>query len=44
MPPEMAVERMRDLVGTVLDPAVYQALEAVVSQRQALVFLDDATG
>ena len=44
MPPEIAVERMRDLVGTVLDPAVYQGLEAVVTQRQALVFLDDATG
>jgi putative two-component system response regulator len=44
MPPEIAVVRMRDLVGTVLDPTVYQALEAVVTQRQALVFLDDATG
>ncbi|HEU4954601.1 MAG TPA: hypothetical protein VFT28_08515, partial [Gemmatimonadales bacterium] len=44
MPPEIAVERMRDLIGTVLDPGVYQGLEAVVMQRQALVFLDDATG
>ena len=44
MPPEVAVERMRDLVGTVLDPAVHRALEAVVTQRQALVFLDDAVG
>jgi hypothetical protein len=35
---------MGDLVGTVLDPAVYQALEAVVTQRQALVFLDDTAG
>jgi len=26
----------------VLDPAVHRALEAVVSHRQALVFLDDA--
>ena len=42
MPPATAVERMRDLIGTVLDPAVHQALEAVVSHRQALVFLDDA--
>jgi putative two-component system response regulator len=41
MPPEIAVERMRDLLGSVLDPAVHQALEAVTSQRQALVFLDD---
>jgi putative two-component system response regulator len=44
MPPEIAVVRMRDLIGTVLDPTVYQALEMVVTQRQALVFLDDATG
>jgi putative nucleotidyltransferase with HDIG domain len=42
MPPDIAVERMRDLIGTVLDPAVHRALEAVVHHRQALVFLDDA--
>jgi putative two-component system response regulator len=42
MPPELAVERVRDLVGSVIDPSVHAALEAVVSQRQALVFLDDA--
>jgi HD-GYP domain-containing protein (c-di-GMP phosphodiesterase class II) len=42
MPPELAVERVRDLMGTVIDPAVHGALEAVVSQRQALVFVDDA--
>jgi putative two-component system response regulator len=42
MPPDTAVERMRDLNGTVLDPKVHRALEAVVSHRQALVFLDDA--
>jgi hypothetical protein len=42
MPPELAVERMRDLIGTVIDPAVHRALEAVVSHRQTLVFLDDA--
>jgi putative two-component system response regulator len=42
MEPDMAVERMRDLVGTALDPAIHEALEAVVSRRQALVFLDDA--
>jgi response regulator RpfG family c-di-GMP phosphodiesterase len=41
MPPEVAVERMRDLVGTAIDPAVHGALEAVVTRRQALVFLDD---
>jgi cyclic di-GMP phosphodiesterase len=44
MAPDVAVERMRDLVGTVLDPAVHRALEAVVTQRQALVYLDDLTG
>jgi putative nucleotidyltransferase with HDIG domain len=41
MPPESAIERMRDLAGTVLDPAVFKALEAAVSRRQTLVFLDD---
>jgi putative two-component system response regulator len=41
MPPEIAVVRMGDLVGTVLDPAVHQALQTVVVQRQALVFLDE---
>jgi cyclic di-GMP phosphodiesterase len=42
MPPEEAVERMRQLVGTAIDPAIHEALEAVVDRRQALVFLDDA--
>ena len=42
MLPESAVERLRDLVGTVLDPAVHRALQAVVSRREALVFLDDS--
>jgi len=42
MPPEMAVERMRDLIGAVIDPAVHRALEAVVTRRQTLVFLDDS--
>jgi putative nucleotidyltransferase with HDIG domain len=42
MTPEAALTRMRDLAGTVLDPAVLKALEAAVSHRQALVFLDDA--
>jgi cyclic di-GMP phosphodiesterase len=41
MEPATAVERMRDLVGTVLDPTVYDALAAVVGRRAALVFLDD---
>ena len=42
MAPEVAVERMRDLTGSVVDPAVHRSLEAVVSRRQTLVFLDDA--
>ena len=41
MEPHVAVDRMRDLVGTVLDPAVYEALAEVVGRRAALVFLDD---
>lgn len=41
MPPDEAVARMRDLVGTVLDPDVHRALEAVVGRRKTLVFLDD---
>jgi hypothetical protein len=42
MLPEVAVERMRDLASTVIDPGVHRALDAVVAHRQALVFLDDA--
>jgi putative nucleotidyltransferase with HDIG domain len=41
MPPEIAVERMRDLAGSMLDPAVHEALATVIGHRQALVFLDD---
>jgi putative two-component system response regulator len=44
MLPELAVERLRDLVGTVLDPSVHRALQAVVARREALVFLDDRRG
>jgi response regulator RpfG family c-di-GMP phosphodiesterase len=40
MPPDVAVERMRDLIGTVLDPAVHGALDAVIRHRQALVFVE----
>ena len=36
-----ALERMADLAGTVLDPAVYQALAAVVARRRTLTFLVD---
>ena len=41
MPPDVAVERMRDLAGSVIDQKIYRALEAAVKRRQALVFLDD---
>jgi cyclic di-GMP phosphodiesterase len=39
--PEQAIERMTDLVGTVVDPRVYEALSAVVARRRTLVFLDE---
>ncbi|MGN6390738.1 MAG: HD domain-containing phosphohydrolase [Gemmatimonadales bacterium] len=42
MPPEDAIDRMRELVGSAIDPTIHDALEAVVARRQALVFLDDA--
>lgn len=41
MEPEVAVARMKDLVGTVIDARVHVALTAVVRRRSALVFLDD---
>jgi putative two-component system response regulator len=41
MPPEVAVERMGDLIGTVIDPVVHRALDAVVARRQTLVYLED---
>jgi putative nucleotidyltransferase with HDIG domain len=39
--PERALQRMGELVGTVLDPAVYAALESAVTRRRSLVFLVD---
>jgi cyclic di-GMP phosphodiesterase len=44
MVPELAIERLRDLVGTVIDPKVHRALQAVVARREALIFLDDSRG
>ncbi len=41
MTPERAVERMADMVGTVLDPKVFGALASVVARRRTLVFLDE---
>ncbi|HUG28194.1 MAG TPA: HD domain-containing phosphohydrolase [Gemmatimonadales bacterium] len=44
MAPELAVERMRDLVGTTLDTNVLEALSRAVARREALVFLDESGG
>ena len=44
MPAETAVERMRDLTGSVLDPAVHRALEMVIRHRPTLTYLDESTG
>lgn len=42
--PELAVERMSDMNGTVLAPEVHQALAAVVDRGTALVFVGDESG
>lgn len=42
MTPELAVERLRDLAGTVIDPEVHRALQQVVARRETLIFLDDS--
>jgi cyclic di-GMP phosphodiesterase len=42
--PELAVERMRELAGTVLAPEVHRALAAVVERGGALVFVGDEQG
>lgn len=39
--PELAVERMRGLIGSVLAPEVHRALSAVVESGAALVFVAD---
>lgn len=39
--PEDAVERMRELAGTVIDPHVMEALARAVAARETLVFLDE---
>jgi cyclic di-GMP phosphodiesterase len=39
--PDQAVERMRALSGTIVDPTVMEALAASVARRQTLVFLLD---
>ena len=42
--PELAVERMRELIGTVLAPEVVQVLASVVERGSALVFVADEQG
>jgi HD-GYP domain-containing protein (c-di-GMP phosphodiesterase class II) len=42
--PELAVERMRELTGTVLAPEVYRMLAAVVDRGRALVFVGEERG
>jgi putative two-component system response regulator len=42
--PELAVERMRGLIGTALAPEVHRALAAVVDRGRALVFVDEERG
>jgi cyclic di-GMP phosphodiesterase len=42
--PELAVERMSELTGTVLAPEVLRALAAVVDRGSALVFVGDERG
>jgi putative two-component system response regulator len=42
--PELAVERMRELTGTVLAPEVNRLLAAVVDRGNALVFVGDEQG
>ena len=42
--PELAIERMRELAGTVVAPEVLRALTAVVERGSALVFVGDEPG
>jgi hypothetical protein len=41
MDAHFAVERLGDLIGTMIDPDVYRALAAVVNRHQALTFVDE---
>jgi putative two-component system response regulator len=44
LPPDQAVRRMGELVGSVLDPRVFTALAEVVTRRRSLVFLEGSEG
>lgn len=41
MTPELALERLRDLAGSVIDPQVLRALIAVITRRESLLPPDD---
>ena len=41
MDAHFAVERLGDLIGTMIDPDVHRALAAVVNRHQALTFVDE---
>lgn len=43
MEPDRAIEHMGGLVGTIIGPEEFEAMRAVASRRQALVFLEDDT-
>ena len=43
MDPDLAIEHMRELVGTIIGAEEYAAMAAVASRRQALVFIEDET-
>lgn len=40
MSPEDAVEHLRQVVGTLIDPRIYEALRVIVKRRKSLVFID----
>ena len=42
--PEMAVEKMLGLIGSVLAPEVHRGLGALVERGRALIFVDDGQG
>lgn len=40
MSPEDAVEHLRQVVGTLIEPRIYDALRVIVKRRKSLVFID----
>lgn len=44
MTPEDAVRQVGQMIGTIVSPAVYDALRAIVERHRALVFLPDSPG